>query len=70
MSNNAEMTAEKLIEDAQYALLGSQIENAIRRELMDWCPLVERVEGFESAVVGAYLGVIEVLKKHVEGTNE
>lgn len=64
------MTADELIEAAQYAALGSQIEVAIRREMIGWCPLVERVEGFEGAVVGAYLGVIEVLKKHVEGTNE
>jgi len=67
---SAEMTAARLIEDAQYAALGSQIEGVIRRELKGWCPLVERVEGFESAVVAVYLAVTETLKKHVEGHHE
>jgi len=64
------MTAEELIAELAHGDLGSDVEDAIRRALLDWCIVLDRVEGFEHAIAGCYLGVLDTLGKAVEKASD
>jgi hypothetical protein len=42
--------------------VGGRIEAAIAREMLEWCPVLNRVPRFEAAVIAIYLAVVDAIE--------